>query len=231
MKASKIKVLIVDDHEVVRQGLKALLEAHDDIEVVGVASNGQEALRKVKTLKPHVIILDIAMPVMHGIQAAENLAENSSDAKILILSSYSEPQEVARALEAGAAGFVMKETASSEIAAAVRAIHKGNAYFTPEISKRLAQQTRHSFLRGGDASASRVHLTERELQVLKLISEGKANKQIGDALQISIKTVEKHRGSLMEKLDIHEAATLTKFAVASGVISSKRPALAEAEAV
>jgi DNA-binding NarL/FixJ family response regulator len=174
-----------------------------------------------------VVVLDIAMPVMHGIQAAENLAESSPEVKILILSSYSEPQEVTRALEAGVAGFVMKETASSEIAQAVRTVHKGNAYFTPQISKRLAQQTRETFHRGGDASVSTVRLTERELQVLKLISEGQANKQIADALQISIKTVEKHRGSLMQKLDIHEAATLTKFAVACGLVPSKRPVIGE----
>src|SRR5688572_28674097 len=231
MKAFKIKVLIVDDHEVVRQGLKALLETAGDIQVVAEAKNGQEAVRKMRNVPADVVLLDIAMPVMNGIEAAAQLLRNAPNVKVLILSSYGEPQEVARALEAGAAGYVIKETASSDLATAVRTVHSGKAYFSPAVSQRLAQQNRHSFLRGGEMAAKGAHFTERERQVLQLISQGQANKQIADALGISIKTVEKHRGSLMSKLDIHETATLTHFAVAAGVIPSKRPALAEADAV
>ena len=225
-KPSKISVLLVEDHSIVRQGLKSVLEAGGDIEVVGEATDGKEALRKAKAIQPTVVIMDIAMPGMNGLEAARRLAEILPETKVLILSSYSEPQEVERALEAGAMGYVMKETASSEVVKAVRETHKGNAYFSAAISQRMLQQNRSAF---GRATLRPVHaprLTDRETQVLQLIGQGRANKQIAEELSISIKTVEKHRQSLMNKLNVHEAAGLTRYAISEGLVPSTRPALA-----
>jgi len=215
----KISVLIVDDHTVVRNGLKSLLESDGDIRVVGEAKDGMEAVRKAKTLKPNVVLLDVAMPVMHGIETARRLSRTVPDSKVLILSSYSEPQEIDRALEAGASGYLMKETASSEVLRAVRDAHRGKAYFSSAISQRMLQQNRMAFSRGKQPRTHAPKLT------LELIGKGKANKQIADELGISIKTVEKHRASVMEKLNIHEAAGLTRYAVASGLIETNRPSL------
>jgi DNA-binding NarL/FixJ family response regulator len=225
-KLHKISVLLVEDHGIVRQGLKSVLEAESDIEVVGEAGDGKEALRKARAVQPNVVIMDIAMPTMNGLDAARRLAEILPESKVLILSSYSEAQEVERALEAGAAGYVMKETASSEVVKAVRETHKGNGYFSAPISQRMLQQNRSSFMRGAQKAMHAPRLTGRETEVLKLISTGKANKQIADELKISIKTVEKHRQSLMNKLNIHEAAGLTRYAVTEGLVESARPALA-----
>jgi DNA-binding NarL/FixJ family response regulator len=224
----KISVLVVDDHTVVRHGLKSLLESEGDIQVVGEAKDGAEAVRKAKSLKPNVVLLDVAMPVMHGIETARQLSRTVPDSKVLILSSYSEPQEIDRALEAGASGYLMKETASSEVLRAVRDAYRGKAYFSSAISQRMLQQNRIAFSRGKQPRTHAPKLTERERQTLELISKGRANKQIADELGISIKTVEKHRASVMEKLNIHEAAGLTRYAIASGLIETKGPALARA---
>jgi DNA-binding NarL/FixJ family response regulator len=225
-KPSKISVLLVEDHSIVRQGLKSVLEAGGDIEVVGEATDGKEALRKAKAIQPKVVVMDIAMPGMNGLDAARRLAEILPETKVLILSSYSEPQEVERALEAGAMGYVMKETASSEVVKAVRETSKGNAYFSAAISQRMLQHTRSSFVQGSRRPLHAPKLTVRETEVLRLISQGRANKQIAEELTISIKTVEKHRQSLMNKLNIHEAAGLTRYAVSEGLVTSTRPALA-----
>jgi len=228
-KSFKISVLIVDDHTIVRHGLKSLLESASDIEVTGEAKNGEEAVRVAQKLKPNVALLDIAMPVMHGIETARQLAVKVPDTKVLILSSYSEPQEIDRALEAGAAGYLMKETASSEVIQAVRAAHSGKSFFSSPISQRMLQQNRIALSRGRQPRVQAPKLTERELQTLELIGQGKANKQIAAVLGISIKTVEKHRASVMEKLNIHEAAGLTRYAIASGLLEANRPSLVPSE--
>lgn len=217
MKTSKIRVLIVDDHSIVRQGLKSLLESEGDVTVVGEAHNGEQALEQAARLQPNVVLLDIAMPVMHGIEAARKVPLKAPDAKVVILSSYSDAQEVDRALEAGVCGYVMKETAAGELLKAVREAHKGNAYFSAPISQRMLQQNRSAYIHGHKEKGGAPRLTTRETEVLALITEGRANKQIADALGISIKTVEKHRQSLMNKLNIHEAAGLTRYALASGI--------------
>lgn len=224
-KPFKISVLLVEDHGIVRQGLKSVLEVAGDIEVVGEANDGADALKKARALRPDVVVMDIAMPRMNGLEAARKLAEGSPSVKVLILSSYSEPQEVERALEAGALGYVMKETASSEVVKAVREVNKGNGYFSSAISQRMLPGPRSPMVRSRRLHAPR--LTVRETEVLRLIGQGRANKQIAEDLSISIKTVEKHRQSLMNKLNIHEAAGLTRYAVSEGLITSTRPAVAE----
>ena len=215
---NSITVLIVDDHSIVRQGLKSLLEAEGDITVAGEARDGQEALRMAAKLKPNVMLLDLAMPVMHGLDAARQVTLKSPDTKVVILSSYSEAQEVDAALEAGVSGYVMKETASSELLKAVREAHRGNAFFSPAISGRMLQRNRSAYVRGKAETSGAPRLTHRETEVLSLIAAGRANKQIADTLGISIKTVEKHRQSLMDKLQIHETAGLTRYALRRGVV-------------
>jgi DNA-binding NarL/FixJ family response regulator len=217
---NSISVLIVDDHSIVRQGLKSLLEAEGDITVAGEARDGQEALRMAAKLKPNVMLLDLAMPVMHGLDAARQVTLKSPDTKVVVLSSYSEAQEVDAALEAGVAGYVMKETASTELLKAVREAHRGNAFFSPAISNRMLQRNRTAYVKGKSETGAVPRLTHRETEVLSLIATGKANKQIADALGISIKTVEKHRQSLMDKLQIHETAGLTRYALRRGVVSA-----------
>ena len=218
MKNDAITVLVVDDHNLVRQGLKSLLEAEGDIAVVGEARDGEEALRLAAKLKPNVMLLDIAMPVMHGLEVARRVATKSPDTKVVILSSYSDAQEVDAALDAGVSGYVMKETASSDLTKAIRDARRGNAFFSAPISRRLLERNRTSFMRGQTRASLAPHLTEREREVLTFIAQGRANKQMADDLGISIKTVEKHRQSLMNKLNIHEAASLTRYAVDNGLI-------------
>jgi DNA-binding NarL/FixJ family response regulator len=225
-KTTKITVLIGDDHSIVRQGLTSLLEAGGDVDVVGEAADGEEVLRKAAKLQPNVVVLDLAMPVLNGVETTRRLATRTPSAKIIILSSYSEAEEVERALEAGALSYVMKETASAEVLKAVREAHHGRAYLSAPISQRLQQDNRSAYMRGGNVKNPSRNLTPRELEVLKLVCVGKANKQIADDLQISIKTVEKHRQSLMDKLNIHETAGLTRYAAAHGLIDQDRPSVA-----
>lgn len=221
----KISVLIVDDHTIVREGLKHLIRTASDIEVVGEAENGQTALREAKRLAPNVIVLDLAMPLLNGVETARKLSKDVPNSKVLVLSTYHDDHEVHMALEAGASGYLMKETASSDLLNAIRETHKGNAYFSPQISRRLLRQTQNAFRRSSQENPSEPTLTAREREVLELIATGHANKQTADRLGISIKTVEKHRQAVMDKLNIREAATLTRYAIARGIIACNRPLL------
>lgn len=227
----KITVLIADDHTIVRQGLRHLLEMAEDMEVVGEADNGDAVLREAKCLQPNVILLDIAMPRMNGIDSARRLTREVPTAKILMLSTYHDDQEVHLAIAAGATGYLMKETAGADLLRAIRETHKGNAFFSPEISRRILRQTREAFQNRAERTAGTVTLTDRETQVLRLISDGNSNKEIAEALTLSVKTVEKHRQTLMNKLHVHDAASLTRYAIARGVVPCDRPSLVRAPEV
>jgi DNA-binding NarL/FixJ family response regulator len=226
---NKISVLIADDHMIVREGLKHLLQAAPDIDVVGEAQNGFAAVREARNLMPKVALLDIAMPQLNGIDAARQIHRLVPSVGILMLSTYHQDQEVREAITAGALGFLMKESASAELLTAVREISKGRSFFSPAISQRMVQPARAAFLTSGGDNFKSPHLTARELQVLALIADGSPNKGTGEKLGISIKTVEKHRQSLMNKLNIHEAASLTRYAIARGVVLCARRSLVSSE--
>src|SRR5688572_19547874 len=215
-----IKVLLVDDHTIVRQGLRVLLEAESDITVVGEAETGRQALQMTRKLAPHVVVMDIAMPNLNGLEATRQINKEFPATKVLVLSSYSDDEYVHQLSEAGAAGYLLKQTAAGDLIKAVREVRQGNAFFSPTISKRLLDQYREAFLGGTPVRKRTDFLTTREAEVLQLIAEGKPNKSIATELCISIKTVEKHRQQVMNKLNIHDIAGLTRYAIAKGVIEN-----------
>ena len=216
----KIRVLLADDHTVVRQGLRALLAAEGDIEIVGEAENGRQAIQLVKKLLPDVAVIDIAMPVLNGLEATRQITRSVPATKVLILSSYSDDEYVQQSTEAGAAGYLVKQTAANELLKAIREAQRGDAYFSPAIAKRLRDQCRQAFVTGQPGHKRPDYLTTREAEVLQLIAEGRPNKQIAAELCISIKTVEKHRQQVMNKLNIHDVAGLTRHAIAKGIIET-----------
>ena len=214
----KIKVLLADDHTIVRQGLRMLLEAESDIAVIGEAENGQQAVQLTKQLQPDVVVMDLAMPNLNGLEATRQIVKEMPSVKLLVLSSYNDDEYVHQVTEAGATGYLLKQTAATDLIKAVREARRGNAFFSPAISKRLADRYRQAFLDGAPVKKRNDLLTSREAEVLQQIAEGKPNKQIAAQLCISIKTVEKHRQQLMNKLNIHDIAGLTRYAISKGVI-------------
>ena len=211
----KITVLLVDDHAVVRQGLRVLLEAEGDIVVAGEAENGREAVVQAKKILPDVVLMDLAMPGLNGLEATRQIIRNVPSAKVLVLSSYGEDHYVAQLMEAGATGYLVKQTAAEDLLKAIREVRGGNEFFSPTIARRLRQQDR-SVLANGEGGSRSPKLTSRETEVLQLVAEGLANKQIAGELSISIKTVEKHRQQAMNKLNIHDIAGLTRYAMSKG---------------
>lgn len=218
----KITVLLADDHTVVRQGLRMLLAAEPDMSVVGEADNGLQAVQMARKLHPDVVVLDVAMPHLNGLQVTGRITRDLPDTRVLVLSSYSDDEYVKQLTEQGASGYLVKQTAANDLIKAIRETHKGNAFFSPTISKRFLDQCRDAFTRGGDTAKKSGRLTAREAEVLQLIAEGRANKQIAAELGISIKTVEKHRQQVMNKLGIHEVAGLTRHAISKGIIETAR---------
>jgi DNA-binding NarL/FixJ family response regulator len=217
---NKIKILLADDHLVVRAGLRSLLSAEADMEIVGEAGNGRQAVQMARELLPDVIVMDIGMPILNGLEASAQIIEAGGKARILILSSYSEDKYVNQLAEAGVAGYLVKQTAITELITAVRQIHMGNPYFSPAILKRLLALYRGSQSAANEQGRGSEALTSREQEVLQMVAEGHVNKQIAATLNLSIKTVEKHRQQLMDKLDIHDIAGLTRYAIAHGIVES-----------
>ena len=213
----RISVLLADDHTVVRQGLRALLSAEQDITIVGEAANGDQAVRLAEETHPEVVIMDIAMPSLSGIDATRRILGKNPDTKVLVLTSYSNDDYVKQMIEAGVAGYLSKQTASQDLVKAIRETQRGNAFCSPSIARRLRDQSRGQ---GGPRrlGARSNELTTRETQVLRLIAEGYANKQMAAALSISVKTIEKHRQHVMRKLGIHDVAGLTRFAAEQKLI-------------
>ena len=208
-----ITVLVVDDHAVVRDGLRAILEHEPDIGVVGSAGNGREAVREARRLQPHVVLMDIEMPEMSGIDAAAQIREHCSATRVIILSMYSSVEHVFRALQAGARGYLVKSSAGSEVADAVRAVHAGRRYLSNEISEAVVD----GYVREHRPTSPVESLSPRELEVLKLVAEGRTSAEIAQRLELSPKTVESYRGRLMLKLGVDDLPALVKFAVRHGL--------------
>jgi DNA-binding NarL/FixJ family response regulator len=214
----RITVLLAEDHMVVREGFRKLLEAEADLEVVGEAQTGRQAVALAKKLRPAVVVMDIVMPLLNGLEATRQIRKAIPGTKVLILSAHSDDAYVEQAIAFGAVGFLLKQTSSHDLSRAIREVQSGNTFFSPSIAKLLHDQKSPA---GGRPLRKRVaRLSSREMEVIQLIAEGEPNKQVAGELGISIKTVEKHRQSLMQKLNIHDVAGLTRYAIAAGIIES-----------
>lgn len=213
----KITVLLAEDHQVVREGLRALLGAEPDIEIVGEAWNGSQAVELARKTSPDVVVMDISMPEVNGLDATRQLKRALPETKILVLSTYDSLECVDEMFRAGVTGFVSKRSAAN-LPEAIRAVRLGKSFYSPEVA-RVLQQRKNASLRFGGSNP--FELTTREEEVLQLIAEGLPNKGIAAQLGISIKTVEKHRQKVMDKLNIHETAGLTRYAIGKGIIAQK----------
>jgi DNA-binding NarL/FixJ family response regulator len=214
-----ITILLAEDHQIVRQGLRVLLESEADMKIVCEAENGRQAVVMAKEHKPEVLLIDIAMPHLNGLETARQILQAKPSSRILILSAHSDIAYLEKAIDLGVAGFLIKQTSASMLAKAIRAVAQGKTFFSPSFSKHLAEYEKG--IGGGSSGKNQSKkLTSRESEVLQLIAEGMANKQTASELGISIKTVEKHRQALMDKLGLHDTAGLTRYAIESGVIES-----------
>lgn len=216
----KITVLLAEDHTIVREGLRKMLELEDDIAVVGEAQDGRQAVVLAKKFRPDVVLMDIAMPLLNGLEATRQLLKIFPATKVLMLSAHSDDAYVANATDSGAVGFLLKQTSAHDVCRAIREVHKGKTFFSPSLARRQDRLRPPAPDRAGALKTKIAQLTSREMEVLQLIAEGKANKETASELGIGIKTVEKHREHLMEKLDIHDTAGLTRYAISAGIIES-----------
>jgi DNA-binding NarL/FixJ family response regulator len=214
---SSIRVLIADDHAILRDGVRALLSMSEDITVVGEAANGQEAIELARRLSPDVILMDIAMPGLGGIEATIQIRKENPQAKVLVLTQYEDREYIRRFLKAGVSGYVLKKAAGSELTSAIRAVSRGGLVLDPEVAR---EAMREHLEPAADGRAANPYdsLTDREKQVLKLVAEGHSNKEVAETLDISVKTAMSHREHIMQKLDLHSRTDLIKFALAQGVI-------------
>ena len=209
----RIKLLLVDDHPVVRKGISASLARHEHLSIVGEAANGQEAVRKTRELSPDIVLMDIDMPEMDGLAVTELLRKELPKVKVLILSMHSNTDYVMRIIHSGASGYILKEAATDDLVRAIDMVNAGEAFFSPEV----ARVALNKYVRGGNDLTAQ--LTTREREVLVQIAEGLSNKEIANKLGVGVRTVETHRERIMRKLNIHSVAGLTKFAISKGLIS------------
>lgn len=210
----KIKVLVVDDHPVVRKGLQTCLAKQERIKVVGEAADGDEALQKTRELLPDVVLLDISMPRLNGLAVTELVRKETPSVKVLILSVHNNKEYIFRIIQSGAHGYVSKEASPEELLRAIESVVEGQAFFSPEIARAALNQ----FVRNGGKKEPFAQLTDREREVLVLIAEGKSNKEIASKLGIGVRTIETHRERIMRRLNIHSVAGLTKYAIANGLV-------------
>jgi len=205
-----IRIVLADDHALVRAGIRALVQSVREFEVVGEAGDGREALQLAKTLQPDVMLLDVAMPELNGLDAIPRILKQNPKIAVIVLSMHASREYVLRAVQAGAAGYVLKNAAVDELENAIRAVARGNKYLTPAISAQIIEGV------GNDALES---LTQRQREILQLIAEGRTTRQIAEVLHISVKTVETHRTVLMKRLDLHDVAGLVRYAIRVGLVT------------
>ena len=216
-----IRILLVDDHALVRQGVRALLEGQDGFEVVGEAENGREAVAKTRELGPDIVLMDVAMPVLNGIEATRLIKKEMPGVKVVALSTYSDDDYIFKVLKAGASGYIIKGATASELYSALRSVSEGNPFFSPVISRKMMD----SYLREDSSKEqvrSRDSLTAREREVLQLIAEGNTNNDVAGSMGISVKTVETHRAHVMSKLGLHDVTGLIKYAIKHGIVMVDR---------
>jgi DNA-binding NarL/FixJ family response regulator len=214
----KVRIVIAEDHTILREGLKSLLSSNPDFEIIGEAEDGREAIRCVEKFKPDLILMDLSMPRINGLDAIKEIKKRFSETKILVLTVHKTEEYILATLKSGADGYILKDSTHAELVLAVKNVLSGKHYISPGISEKVIE----GYLEGKKTlkrKSSWETLTQREREILKLIAEGYKNKEIGDYLCISPKTVEKHRANLMEKLDLHNIQALTTFAIEKGLVS------------
>jgi len=215
----KIRILLADDHIIVREGLRACLAEYPQIMIVGEASDGKEAVQKVEELKPDVVLMDLNMPVLSGLTATSLIKEKKKKTRVLVLTVYDEREYIVKILDAGGDGYLLKDTSPSELVRGIEAVHRGDAYFSPAVSRIvLSEHKARSLPKGRRPSAI---LSRRELEVVTLIAEGFTNKEIANTLFISERTVTTHRERIMKKLDVHSAGEILRYALAHGIVQLK----------
>jgi DNA-binding NarL/FixJ family response regulator len=214
----KLRILLADDHVVMRTGLRALLERQPNLEVVGEAENGRETVERVEALKPDVVVMDVGMPILNGIEATKQITGEKSSTAVIILSMHADESYVMRALKAGARGYLLKDSAAADLMNAIQAVSQNKSFFSPKVSHILAEDYVRVLKQKGEVDSYEL-LTEREREILQLLAEGKANKEVATLLNISPYTVETHRKHILEKLNLHNPAELILYAVRKGIIS------------
>jgi two-component system response regulator NreC len=214
----KLRVLLADDHIVMRSGLRALLDRQPNLEVVGECENGRETVELAGSLRPDVVVMDVGMPGLNGIEATKTIVDRHSSPAVVILSMHADESYVMRALKAGARGYLLKDSAAADLIGAIQAVSQGKSFFSPKVSRILAEDYVRVLKQKGDVDTYDL-LTSREREILQLLAEGKANKEVATALNISPYTVETHRSHILQKLNLHTPAELVLYAVRKGIIS------------
>ena len=214
----KLRILLADDHTVMRTGLRILLERQPNLEVVGETENGRETVELSASLKPDVLVMDVGMPILNGIEATKQIVDQRSAAAVVILSMYSDEAYVMRALKAGARAYLLKDSAAADLITAIDAVSQGKSFFSPKVSRILAEDYVRVLKQRGAVDSYEL-LTTREREILQLLTEGKTNKAVATMLNISLYTVETHRSHILQKLNLHNSAELVLYAVRKGIIS------------
>src|SRR6266404_5983563 len=217
--AGKLRILVADDHELIRRGIRGLLRVQRNWKVTGEAANGQEAVAKARNLKPDVIILDIGMPDVDGLEATRQIRKAAPNSKILILTMHESNQMVRRVLEAGARGYVLKSDLASHLVKAVKGVSKGKVYLTPKVSEIVLEGFLNAGKESRRAQGSHIRPTPRETEIIRLLAEGKTNKTIATELGITVRTVETHRAKIMLKLDLHSLTQLVHYAIRHNIVT------------
>ncbi len=216
MRTSKIRILIADDHTLLRNGICALLENEQDIAIVGEANDGREAVRLADQLKPNVVLMDIAMPLLNGLEATRQIKREHPEINVLVLTMYDNEEYFREMLEVGASGYIIKRAAATELVSAIRAVYNGEAVLSPAITRLLLEDYLNHEM--GNEKDDPNALSAREREVLQLIAEGKTSREIAELLHLSVKTVQSHRTNLMQKLDLHDRGDLIKYAIQKKII-------------